>query len=170
VSWRAGPLGNGRSSSAGLKWIRVGEAINPTLEDSGKDAVMVDLTWELPLFRGKYSGAIRGAEAQVAAAEAGRQGLEDILAADVEMTLFDWREADRREDLYGHALLPKAREAWQAAATAYRTGGGGFLDLVETLRTMLDLTLEHERARADRGQAAAALGALTGVDWTEVSS
>jgi outer membrane protein TolC len=119
----------------GLKWIRVGDAINPTLEDSGKDAVMVDVTVELPIFRGKYSGAVREAHERVSAARSRREGEEDGLAALAEASLFEWRDADRRAELYAGALLPKARESYQATSAAYRTGEGGFLDLIDAQRT-----------------------------------
>jgi len=148
----------------GLKWIRVGDAIDPTLEDSGKDAVMVDVTVELPIFRGKYSGAVREAQERLAAARSRREGVEDGLAARAEAALFEWRDADRRAELYAGALLPKARESYQATTAAYRTGEGGFLDLIDAQRTLLDLELEHERALTDRGRSAAEIAALTGTE------
>lgn len=156
--------------TVGLKWIAVDEALDPTMKDSGKDAVMVDVTVELPVFRGKYGGAIREAEENAAAARSRRSGEEDDLTAQAESILFEWRDADRRAVLYGGALLPKAYESLAATSAAYRTGDGGFLDLIDAQRTLLDLELENERAATDRGRSAARLATLIGSDpGTEVS-
>jgi len=149
----------------GMRWIRVDEALDPTMKDSGRDALMVDVTVDLPIFRGKYDGAVREAEERLAMAQAIRSREEDDLEAQAEDILFDWRDADRRAELYGGALLPKARESWESSASAYRTGGGGFLDLIDAQRTLLDLELERERALTDRGRSAAKLAALTGTEW-----
>jgi outer membrane protein TolC len=148
----------------GLKWIRVSEAHESqhAADDGGKDAVMVDLTVELPLFRGKYAGAVREADERVAAARSMREAAADDLAARAEAVLFEWRDADRRAELYSGALLPKARESYAAAGAAYRTGEGAFLDLIDAHRTLLDLELEHERARTDRARSAAELAAIVG--------
>ncbi|HMB71496.1 MAG TPA: TolC family protein, partial [bacterium] len=123
-----------------------------------------------PIFRGKYSGAIREAEERLAAARWRQSGEEDDLTAQAEAILFEWRDADRRAELYGGALLPKARESLAATSAAYRTGDGGFLDLIDAQRTLLDLELENERAAIDRGRSAARLATLIGTDpGTEVS-
>jgi outer membrane protein TolC len=150
--------------TVGVKWIGVGQAVNPMLEDSGRDALMVDVTVDLPIFRGKYSGAVRAAEEKLAAARSRRTGEEDALSAQAEAILFEWRDADRRAELYGGALLPKARESLAATSAAYRTGDGGFLDLIDAQRTLLDLELENERAATDRGRSAARLATLIGAD------
>jgi len=152
--------------TVGVKWIRVGEAVVP-VEDSGKDALMVDVTVELPIFRGKYSGAIREAEEKLASTRSSRDREEDELVGRAEALLFAWQDADRRASLYRGALLPKARESLEATTIAYRTGKGGFLDLIEAQRVLLDLELEGERALTDRGRAAVELGALAGKDWNE---
>lgn len=146
----------------GVDWIRTDDALNPALDESGKDAVVVSLSVDVPLFRGKWDAPARAAEERVAAEQARLGREEDELAARAEEILFEWRDADRRVDLYGSGLLPKARESYAALDTAYRTGEGAFLDLIDAERTLLDFQLEWERARTDRARSAAKLRQLTG--------
>jgi outer membrane protein TolC len=151
--------------SVGVDWIRTGEALNPELVDSGKDAVIVSISTELPLFRGKYEGPIREAEESLAATLESRDAEEDELIARADAILYEWRDADRRSDLYENALLPKAVQSLEATTTAYRNGKGGFLDMIDAQRILLEFELELARAWADRGRSAATLESVTGTEW-----
>jgi len=146
----------------GAEWIRMEEAQTHAIEDDGKDPIMLSVSVSLPIFRGKWDAPARAAEERVAAAEAGLSQQEDELIARVEDVLYEWRDADRRLDLYESALLPKARESYQALDAAYRSGNGAFLDLIEAQRMLLSFELETERALTDRGRSAAVLAYLTG--------
>ena len=46
-------------------------------------------------------------------------------------------------------MLPAAESALRTAEAAYQSDRGGFLDLLDAQRSLLDLTLEHERLRAE---------------------
>ncbi len=144
----------------GADWIRTDDALNPAMTDSGKDAFMVSVSVNVPIFRGKWDAPARAAEERYAASRADLQFTEDELVFRAEELLFDWRDADRRLDLYRGALLPKARESYLALDTAYRTGQGGFLDLIEAQRMLLSFELERESALTDRGRSAARLAHL----------
>jgi outer membrane protein, heavy metal efflux system len=146
----------------GADWIRTDDALNPSLDDSGKDALIVNVSVNLPIFRGKWDAPARAAAERVVAAREDLSRERDDLMAKAEDVLYEWRDADRRVDLYGSALLPKAREAYAALDTAYRTGEGAFLDLIDAERTLLNFQLEWERARTDRARSAAKLAQLTG--------
>ncbi|MBZ0268024.1 TolC family protein [bacterium] len=143
-------------------WIRTDDSLDPAMDESGKDALVVSVSVDVPLFRGKWDGPARGAQERLAAAEANRSLEENELIARAEEILFDWRDADRRVNLYGAGLLPKAHESYAALDTAYRTGEGAFLDLIDAERTLLDFQLEWERARTDRARSSAKLRQLTG--------
>jgi outer membrane protein TolC len=146
----------------GVDWIRTDNALNPALDDSGKDPFVVSLSVNVPVFRGKWDAPARAARERVAFAQANYDVEEDRLRVRAEEILFEWRDADRRVGLYRDALLPKARESYEAVDTAYRTGQGAFLDLMDAERTLLEFELEEERALADRGRSAAKLEYLMG--------
>jgi outer membrane protein TolC len=63
--------------------------------------------------------------------------------------LFGYRDALRKMDLYGDALVPKGRQSLGASLAAYETGKTGFLDLVDAERLLLEFQLSHARAAAD---------------------
>lgn len=149
-------------------WIRTDDALNPTMADSGKDPVIVGLSVDLPIFRGKWDAPTRAAAERLAGALARRDWEEDRLVAEAQSLLFDWRDADRRVELYQGALLPKAQASYEALRNAYRTGEGGFLDLMDAQRMLLEFELERERAMIDRGRSAARLLPLTGTHEEEV--
>ena len=151
--------------TVGVDWIQTDDALNPAMMDSGKDPVVVSLSVDVPIFRGKHDGPVREAEERRLAADRMRADEESALAARAEEILYRWRDADRRDDLYGDFLLPKAREALEATLTGYRTGKSSFLDLIDAQRTLLAMELERERAVADRGRNAAELEAVTGQPW-----
>ena len=87
---------------------------------------------------------------------------EFAVEAELKTALFAYREGERKLQLYGGTLLPKARHALEATEAAYRAGTSGFMDLVDSQRTLLEFELARERAAADRAIAAARVRALVG--------
>jgi outer membrane protein TolC len=94
-----------------------------------------------------------------------QQTLAD-LAARVRRAGFDYRDAQRKYDLYSHTLLPKARQLVKAREGAFRGGTASFLDLVDAQRVLLEFNLAVARARADRGKSLARIEALLGQSVT----
>ena len=149
----------------GVDWIITGEAMDPATPGSGKDAVLVNVALELPLFRGKHAAPVREREQRLAAARSERSREERSLLTSLETILFEWRDADRRADLYETALIPKAQESLETRLAAYRSGAGGFQELIEAQRTKLEFELALEEARTDRARSAADLERITGISW-----
>lgn len=146
----------------GVDYVVTGEARMPGVADSGKDAVIAMFNVTIPLWRGKYKAAEAEAEARRDEAEAARQGRLNELEAALSTALFQHRDAERKINLYGATLLPQARGALNVARQGYETGNGGFLDLIDSQRVLLEFELEHQRALADREQALAAIEMLIG--------
>lgn len=132
------------------------------VEDSGLDPIIARFGLTLPLWRGRVAAERDAAAAGARAASAERLDLEQRLIARLETALFDYEDAGRKIDLYGETLLPRARRAFESLLSAYGTGEAAYLDLIDIARTLLEYELARDRARADRGIAAAAVTALTG--------
>lgn len=146
----------------GLNWIRTGPARMDGVADSGTDAVMASLGVSLPLWRGKYSDAKLEAGSRLLAVRSARQDQANQLLAALETSLFKHRDAARKLELHDSALLPKGRQSLEAVRSAYEAGQGGFLDLVDAQRLLLEFELSRERAAADLAISQAEIERLVG--------
>jgi outer membrane protein, heavy metal efflux system len=146
----------------GLDYIDTGSARMPGVPDSSKDPVIATVSINVPLWLAKYRAGERESEANLRAATLARADRENTLEAEAKMVLYQFRDAERKIDLYRDTLLPKARQALRAAMTAFEGGKASFTDLVDAERVWLEFHLMHERARADREQRLADIERLTG--------
>jgi outer membrane protein TolC len=153
----------------GLTYIQTGPAIDPSTPDSGKDPVMASLSVSLPLWRGKYRAASQEAESRYLATRASRKEREDALLAKLATAHFGYREARRKVDLYAQGLLPKGRQALQAALAAYEAGSIGYLDVLDAQRTLLEFELAGARAVTEQHIHLAGMEMLVGIPLTLLS-
>jgi outer membrane protein TolC len=116
----------------------------------------------IPIRRARYDAGLREARSRLAAAGREVDAREYSLESELKMALFSYREGQRRLQLYGGTLVPKARQSLAATEAAYRAGDAGFSDLIDTQRLLLEFQLAHERAAADRARAQARIHALVG--------
>jgi cobalt-zinc-cadmium efflux system outer membrane protein len=146
----------------GATFVDTDEALNPDMLDSGKDPVMAAITLNLPLWIGRYRAAAREARARLAAATKRHEDREVQLSAELKLAVFHFRDAERKIDLYGNTLLPKAEQALSASQRAFAAGTADFFDLIEAERTLLEFQLSHERARVDRLERLSEIETLVG--------
>ncbi len=137
------------SFTLGLNLIETGPARMSGVADSGKNALMATLGIRLPLWRGKYKAMARQAASGLAAADDARRQELNGLEAELSRALFAHRDARRQAELYGGALVPKARQSLEAARAAFETGRGSYLDLIDAQRLLLEFQLAAVRARID---------------------
>ena len=146
----------------GLDYIGTGDARTPGVRGSGDDALIAGLSFTIPLAGGKYSAAVREAEARRMSVALRRGDLLNKFQAEAATALFRIRDAERQIALYRDTLLPKSRESLTTTQSAYTSGNATFLDLVDAQRVLLAFELSYERSRADHGQWRAALERLVG--------
>ncbi len=118
--------------------------------DSGSDAWMVSLSMNIPIWHDRYRAEKREARARYNATSNARADLRNMLATSLQRALYDYRDAERKIDLFRDTLVPKAHQALRATEAAFRTGQLGFTDVVDAERTLLEFELSYERAHADR--------------------
>jgi len=145
----------------GLSYIETGSARMPT-SDSGQDAVIAEVGGTLPIWRRKYRAAEREAAARLRSARESVSERHNALAAQVKLTLFKLRDAERKLHLYRDTLVPKAQASLKATQAAYRAGKATLTDLIDSERVLLAFRLEQERALANRAQRLAELEMLVG--------
>lgn len=148
--------------TVGLDYIVTDEAIDSSIAESGDDPILLSFGITVPLWRDKYNAGVREALARRLAVSFERMGEANRIVASIQREWFEHTDADRRARLFETTLIPKAEESLRASLAGFRAGETSFLDLLDTERTLLELAVSAERARADRGQALARLNRLVG--------
>ena len=133
-----------------------------------QDSVSVSLTMSLPIWRKKVRGAVAEARHRTGAARYDKQALARALDAEARMALFAIQDGQRRMELYEERLIPRAKQTYESLQRAYASGAvdADFLDMLGSIRELLDFHLEELRAARDWLIAAADLERLLGGTWT----
>ncbi|MCK5172847.1 MAG: TolC family protein, partial [Planctomycetes bacterium] len=145
----------------GVNYVDTDDALSGNPNDEGKDPVVAMLSINLPLWREKYDAAVRQARARYHAARRDKTQKANDLSSQLKLTLYHFRDAERKLSLYSNALLPKAQESLKVTESQFRAGRGTFTDLIDAQRILLEFALARERALADRAQNLAKLEMLT---------
>lgn len=147
----------------GADYTFIGSAESPGVSGSGDDALALTLGFDLPIWRSSYRAGLREAEAQMTRTRMEQEETLNRLSSDLEMALYEFRDASRRVGLFRDSLIPKGEESVQALDTAYQSGDEGFLDLIDAERVLLEFQLQAARAEADRAKALAEIERITGI-------
>ncbi len=136
----------------GLDYVFTGESsMASPPPDSGKDPIVAMFSINLPMLnRPKYDAAEREAESRLDATRNERADKVNELSAALQMALYDFRDSERKINLYRDTLLPKARQALEVTRQAFEAGRADFLDLIDAERTLLEFDLSYARAQSDR--------------------
>ncbi len=146
----------------GISVIDTGDSIVGRPKDNGKDPVVASISVNLPIWSQKYSAGVRQARARYNAAKRDRTEMANSLSWQLKTALYQFRDGERKIDLYRDTLLPKAEESLKVTEAGFRAAKGTFTDLVDAQRILLEFGLSLERAFADRSQALARLEMLVG--------
>lgn len=147
----------------GLEFIDTSDstaAIPP--RDSGQDPVIAMVSLNLPIWGDKLDAGVRQSRYQYHAAVRNRTDKLNMLNAALKKALYEYRDAERKADLYQHTLLPKAVESVKANDASFRSGGSTFLEVIDAQRVMLEFELSYERALSNKAQRLAELEMLVG--------
>src|SRR4029450_3395480 len=110
----------------------------------------------------KYEAGVEEARARLAAARSERRRFEDRARREVQQTFLKARTALLQYELFSATHVPQAEQALRVSERAYEAGQPGFLDLVDTLRRIESVHLEHISAQADFERAYAELERVVG--------
>lgn len=146
----------------GLEYGRNSAGRLAAIDGGGTDMLVGMISVNLPIRQRRYDAAVSEAEARLQAAGRDARSRELALEAELKAALFDYRDGARKLQLYGGTLVPRARHALEATEAAYRAGKVGFIELIDSQRTLLEFELARERAAADQAAAAARVSALAG--------
>ncbi len=149
----------------GAETIRIGEARAPGVYNSGKAPWSVSVSINVPIWQQNRWAAVRRAQKSLSSAIEGRRGLEENLSAELELALYKYRDAQRKIDLYGHTLVPKAQESLSVILESFINERRNFIDLIDAERTLLELELAYERSLADQAIYVSEVECLTAQEW-----
>lgn len=130
-------------------YILTGEAMNPSIAESSDDAFIAGISINLPIWNDKYEAEVREAINRRLATASQKQHQENLLLAELEQAMYDYRDAWRKITLYRETLIPKARESLTSTLRSYETAKSSFLDLLDTERELLEFELIQRRAQSD---------------------
>jgi outer membrane protein TolC len=136
----------------GLDFIETGDAQMSGVPESGKDPVIVSAGVSIPLWSGSYSDATEAAQASARAHRAKREGAAVRAQGAFDGVLADLRDAQRRIQLYEKTLVPQAETTFQAVIGGYQTGRSTVAAVILAQRDLLELQIEHARARAEHAK------------------
>lgn len=145
----------------GFNYISTEPRSDVIMPDNGKDPLVASVSINLPLWRKKYNSIKREAQAEQRTGIRTREEMENSLIADLEMAIFELRDADRKITLYRDTLLKKAEQNVSITQLAFTSDKATFLDLIDAQRVLLEFKLAEKKAMADYGMALADIEMLT---------
>jgi len=156
------------SFTATVKTIFTGEAEFGNPPDSGSDPVVAGLVVNLPVFRERRHSAMAEKRAAIGSARNELEQTVKSLEAEIELSLFRYRDAERRLNLYQGDLIPKVRQELEVSLEAFQGGQYSILELIDAEKNWFNFELAAIRARADMAKEVAMLEGLVGItlaDW-----
>ncbi len=148
--------------TAGLSYMGTGSAVMSGVDESGKDPILATLSINLPLWWNAYRAGEREKRARLREARRTVEDRSRALESELELAIYNLKDAGRKIDLYGDSLIPQARESLEATRASFRTGDADILTLLDAERTLLEFRLERERAVANHLKSVARVEMLVG--------
>ncbi len=93
--------------------------------------------------RGKYDAALGEAEARLASTQADHRKLEDLVRREVTQAFLRARSALLQYELLTTTHIPLAEQALASSEVSYQTGKIDFLSLIDSVRAIESVHLEH---------------------------
>ena len=140
-----------------------------TYADSMDDDIMISLSVSVPIWRRRVRAGIEEASLLRRATEHEKRRQELALQSAARAAVFEVEDAQRRYALYRDTLVPQAEQTYESLQSQYAAAevGAGFLDLLDSVQTLLAFELEQVRAARDWQTGAAQLEFLMGGPWAQ---
>jgi len=135
--------------------------------DGGDDNIMLSLSVNVPLWRKKIRAGIEEAQLGQSMVADNKRQMSLSLASGAEMAAYRFDDAQRRYELYEESLIPQARQAYESLQSQYGTteASANFIDVLDSVQTLLRFELDQVRAERDWQIGAAELEYLMGGPW-----
>ena len=145
----------------GATWIDVANAgISPVA--NGRDAVLVSIGMNLPIYLQRLDSPVRSAGAQVVATTRQYDSLRDDTLEQVTDLFAQARSHEDMLTLFREDILPKARQTLAVSNQVYNVGEVDFLQLIDNRRQLLRYEINDRRLEASLRQTLAELERVVG--------
>lgn len=136
-------------------------------ERGASDELKVTVGINLPIWKKKIRAGIAEKEHMANASRWHQADEERMLATEARETAFQWNDATRRIALYGDDLLKREEKILEGLRAAYASGNesASILEMLESMKNVMEFHIEQLRATKDKHQAAASLEYLIGAPW-----
>jgi len=134
--------------SVGFQYVRIGGG-STTHPDDGRDAWMIPLKINLPIWQNRLVPAVREARQNLAASEASLTEERNLSVYDVKDRYFRYTTAAKIVELYENALIPEAELAFRSDQAGYEAGRQDALNLLDSERVYLNAKVMYYQNLAE---------------------
>jgi len=140
----------------GTTWISTGSG-GLSRVSNGRDAFLLGVNVNVPIYRKRLDAAVREAEAQVVASAREYDSLRDRTTEDVKDLFVQATSQRDLLRLFEQEILPKAEQTLQVSVRSYEVGTIDFLTLVDNWRQLLSFRVAYHRLESQLRQTLASL-------------
>jgi outer membrane protein, heavy metal efflux system len=136
-----------------------------------RDGFGIGVSTSIPLAsKYKYDAAVGEATANLQAAQGELERLRDLALFEAKQAFVELQTAASQLDLFLYTHIPQAEQALQASQIGYQTGTLDFLSLIDSVRAVEQVHLEHLTAAANLEKAWAELERAVGQELPRIVS
>lgn len=133
-----------------------------TMMDTQPDTWKMEFMVMLPIWQSKNKAEMKSAEANLDAAQASLDNMQNMTGLDLQMALIEAQSAWRQINLYKNTIVPQAEQTYQAGVVSYTNGKVDFMAVLDSLNALRNVRLDYYKARVDYEKAAANLEKAVG--------
>lgn len=151
--------------SVGFQYNQIGAGMT-TDPDDGRDAWMVPLKINIPLWQNRLIPAVLEARRNLKASQARAAQEENTAEYEVKDAYYRFTSAKQIVELYRNALIPEAELAFHSDQAGYEAGRTDVLNLIDSERVYLNARVAYYQALAEALKSYAALERALGTTLT----
>lgn len=147
----------------GVTWVDTGSATMQNTPGSGDDPLAINISMNIPLWRGKVKNEIVSRSQKLASVESRFETLLQDFRVRLKEALFRKEDSERKIVLYRDQLIPKAQDAYEASKKGHASNQVSFQSVLDAERTLLRFALDLEIANRNKSVAQANIARLVGL-------
>lgn len=145
----------------GADYILTGQR-DAAMINNGQDAFMARATIQVPLWRSKYRAQKKQAQLQQSAVRNQQVSKENQLATQFEHAMRDFRDAQRKLNLYEEKQIDRTQQAIDILTEEYSAAATNFEEILRLQRRLLNYQQSREEAITNQNKSVARIEFLTG--------